>query len=655
MGLYLAVRKATVAHMSEFTNADFMSAQLAATHLGITDTRLRQLVSEGKLTTVQVGPRQSVYSRAELDRFSISRAGGATSGVADLLDDAASPLRRLHDTFVVPDGYTYGQQKAHVRVWDADGGSHRTVVVVGPIGYMSVQNNWEALASVIDRQLLRGNGFDAVWFIVNPVDPDSSIGENDVWNVVMADADRSATRLTGRVRQFLGRSDVPPPRGLSSFHPNFRRSTIDAVERLVGAPVEVYPKAAYTEETVNRWQRAGHMVDVVVDRYNIGPLLAAVRTLERIRPRDKRSTLARDMQALLVNSFDRTASIAAENWKDGVSFTAWFSPDRNTHWPSTFAARIVPPTTTAEDLTLLANYRRTVTDAQTPAELAHYQDLVVQLGSWSIEVDEFAGSGHDPDLYEALRTTQEIVDGRLVEIRNRQWWEQRRAFGQIHAEEGPPDRWHNTDFWPDATPRVLEVVGSADKAYLDSLAWDSADARTETRTHRLLKDALAGYTGGEIRFGTDHSGRLVAYKKVVDYQLGTGRWNGLVAVEWPHRPPRLGFPLDSELVADGEAGDRPVYIRYSDGRLDLLPIAPADRFEFRGRRGYLDQWNFGYGGGGPGSLESAIRRAVEMTLNLPDGAMPYEAIENLVENPKQKDELRIPVASILPPPPGAAK
>lgn len=643
--------------MSELTNTDLMSAQLAAAYLGITDTRLRQLVAEAKLTVIQVGPRQSVYSRAELDRVRIVRAGGATSGVADLLDDAPTPLRRLHDTFVVPDGYHYNEEKAHVRVWEGPTEEGlRTVVAVGPIGHISVQNIWERLASAIDRQLLQGRGFDAVWFIVNPVDPDSSIGgQHYVLNVVMADAARAATRLAGRVKQlFILRPEVFPSRNPHSYSPDFRLSGVQAIERLIGAPVEVYPKAAYTHDTVTRWQRAGHMVDVVVDRYLIGSVLAAVRTLEMIRPRDKRSSLARDMQALLVNSFDRSAAITADHWSDGISFHEWCSPDRIALWPTTFAARIVPPTTTAEDLTLLAKCRRTVTDAHTATELAHYQDLTVQLGNWTTEVDQYAGPAHNPDLYEAIITTMRIVNERLTELRNRLQYEQMRSPTHAQLVSGkwsPPDRWHNTDFWPDSTPRMLEVVGPADQAYLDSLAWESAETRTTTRTHRLLAEVLEDYNPGpttyEIRFGTDHFGRLVAYQKVVPYQVGDGRWHGLYVVEWPHQPPRLGFPPDAVLVADGESGDRPVYLRYSDGRLDLLPIEPANRFEFRGRRGYLDQWNFGYSGGGPGALESAIRRAVEMSLNLPDGAVPYGYVENLVDHPSQKDSLLIPVAAIL--------
>jgi len=107
-------------------------------------------------------------------------------------------------------------------------------------------------------------------------------------------------------------------------------------------------------------------------------------------------------------------------------------------------------------------------------------------------------------------------------------------------------------------------------------------------------------------------------------------------VDWPHSPPRDGIPNGAHIVSGGdEAGDRPAYLELPNRTIDLLPRPP----------GSLDQWNFGYSGGGPGALATAICRTFELADCIDHDRLPIAWVEHQVSH-CDRQLLRIPVTEI---------
>ena len=126
---------------------------------------------------------------------------------------------------------------------------------------------------------------------------------------------------------------------------------------------------------------------------------------------------------------------------------------------------------------------------------------------------------------------------------------------------------------------IVYVVGEADVSYLENVAWDPggvAWGRYEMlmaqARHQLpeqgLQDTMRGY---------DPFGRIVISARET-YQERPGYF-----VEWPSSRPEAPYPDDAHIVGNDvmseTLGERPVYIRYPSGALDLLPVIPDRPWE----------------------------------------------------------------------------
>ena len=211
-----------------------------------------------------------------------------------------------------------------------------------------MQSHWEGLADVINKQLLGGRGANAVWFTVT-----TATAGFDVTNVVQfqANSQRNPTRSRrSRRAPATPHLDEQP----SFVDPQFRFTTLTELERVIGAHVEMYPEVAYTESTINRWQRAGHTVDVVNDsETGLTPLLHALRTFDQTRTSDPRFVTARQACTELLHEIQiRLDYLDRMPWDDGITPTSRDVED----WPTLFAARLTKPTLTTTDRDLLSRH-----------------------------------------------------------------------------------------------------------------------------------------------------------------------------------------------------------------------------------------------------------------------------------------------------------
>ncbi len=160
-----------------------------------------------------------------------------------------------------------------------------------------------------------------------------------------------------------------------------------------------------------------------------------------------------------------------------------------------------------------------------------------------------------------------------------------------------------------------------DRNYLDSLTGAGSELRNP-RNNRIVRDRLSAHCpsvpSGEFHYGYDPAGHLVASTTLDPVRCGADF--AVMAVLWPHEAPARGLPDNARLVGDARSGDRPVYVRYSDSELDLLPWKPG---EDRG-------WNFGYSGTTAGNLALAIIGAYAMTHQIPTNRIPYHCVYQAV-------------------------
>jgi hypothetical protein len=149
---------------------------------------------------------------------------------------------------------------------------------------------------------------------------------------------------------------------------------------------------------------------------------------------------------------------------------------------------------------------------------------------------------------------------------------------------------------------ILYVAGEADLSYLQNVTWTAGVAwgRYEmlmaNARRRLPEQGLQDPTCGYDQFG-----RIVILAQET-YLRRPG-----YCVEWPSSLPEEPYPDDAYIVGDDvldvtQLGERPLYIRYPSGALDLLPVIPDRIWE-------VPPFKWGYPGTGPDRLASAIEYA----------------------------------------------
>lgn len=587
---------------------DLLNAEEAAEMLGISQQRLRQLVAEKKLAAVPLSDRFTAYPVDEVSRLQEARANGRLStGVAALLDDPAGPLRRTHDCVLrVPWSGGGGIHTVHVRIWqglDADE-RPRVVVLVSAADGKSDHvwsSDWEVFAAEIDDQLLGGSGDTAVWFKLRML---GSWGGIELDNVVSY-----LSPTTSRVRTWWS-TDRRRDGGQERFeNSTFRRSSIGEVRRLIGSgPIEMYPVAASTSEVIDRWNRHRECVDVIVDSTELGRMVTALRVLDNVQPTHPWYNVAQQAAQDLAHEIR-----AREEHLD--QFPPYDEAVNDSD--AVMAARTVRRPYTASEQALVERHHGVKHPWPWSAkDLQDNRNLLGYLRQWIEDVDRYADEP-DPQLEAAVR----VAMGLLAFYVDTVLTEQRREAGD---DALVPDH-----FYPRAEMRTFRVDGPDGRSYVATLtaagptAMQSREARLLTEQVREQESTLPAHRAP--RYGHDQAGRLVAVLDVrMDRwdQQGQEDWTFATTL-WPHEAPRRGLPDDAELVADGGKGDRAVYVRYASGEMDLLPSRP-------GRTG--DEWNFGYSGGGPTYLESAICRAYALTRRVPLAQVPRRWIEDAVDH-----------------------
>lgn len=589
---------------------DVLATQQVADLLGVSAARVRQLVEEGKLPPpTQLGPRAHVWRRADVEVLLPGRPGEEVTRLSTLLTSAAAPLIRRHD-LVLDFPAASSVERAHVRVFEGDAEEGRRTVVVlgGLVDTGGLANHVERIAEIVDARLLSGRGPSATWFTYTP--GSAFIGWHEITNVVFRSRLGPTSRPVQRVLVGLRRRPQRPDACEESFvfeHPSWHAENVAEVERVIGQPLECFPPSAYTEGVIGRWQRAGRVVEVDTDPECIGTLLSALARLEHVPADDPyRGAAHQACETLAHEVCLRLEYRETSHWDDGTEPPYGRTPDR--YWPGTFAARLVPLTMSALDQERVNRYHRDTDWPWSADELGRHKDLLGQVRSWQVDVGPYGDPGHqDVGLHTALSETSSLLAHWI----------------------GVADPASVEDDYPDKRPRgPFDVVGPHDKRYLETVHWTPQFA--ELPVHRMLREKFWPERRPHVRFGVDPWERVVAYDG--------GDAPAVFAVDWPLRPHDRPDPIPDEafIVGDGEGGSRPVYIELPDGQLDPLPRQPSL---------VANDWNFGYGGGGPGALVFAILRTFESVDGVDFEQLPERWVDDQVCY-SSKDELRISVRDL---------
>lgn len=385
----------------------------------------------------------------------------------------------------------------------------------------------------------------------------------------------------------------------TASEPGWQSSSIEVVERVVGAPVECYPRNAYTSTTVQRWHREGGQLDVVYDTIDLGGLLSDLRCLDAVEVDDEMSPTAADARRLLATRVrEQLDWLQREPWEDGTT-----TRGSQIGWPRCFAARNVPPILTPDDEVLLQRYPDCFDWPQSEAAALELWPLLGTLQVWRDESGDYADHSN-PAVHDAVTRVHRYVHHSI-------------------------SRWDPEGAVQDAEPwvRRCEVKGPWDRRYINTVDFEAKGDDAPRR--RALRAKFADSLHDRLIFGTDPWQHLVAYYR------GDDDSPEKFAVEWPLRPVSDPVPDDAELVADGPGSDRPVYILLPYDRMALLPAYPAAKRD----------WNFGFTGAGPAVLVEVIVHFFTLVDALDRAAVPVEWIGKQVRG-SDRAELRILVRDI---------
>lgn len=601
--------------MDEMTTREPMVIADVAVRLGVSPTRVRQLVSQGVLPAPsELSPRVQVWAPLDVETTRARLRGETVSLHACLMDRPVAPLTPTVDRIMRYTGVTTPGAAVHVRVFTGTGPEgHRTVVLLGcldeSIGFQRVI---EDLVVLVADRYLSGDSASALWLQYVPAD--SHFGQ-PVRNLVLT----YEAPARSRFRRDTDRPALPVP--------HWRPSSWAELERVVGGSVEAYPRHGYRADVVEAWLRTGAPVDVVYDPDGLRDYVRALVTLDAtsdgavVEDRDViewccgfLAYQAREIERWAYTP--RSEGGGASPWDDGTG-------QGRLGYPATWAARLVPPRISSAERRLIDAYMPAVVDRGLPGGDPDRAAVVVTELQRRIEaVGHFAGDDADPRLREVLEFVERQITGA--------------------AESTAPGFRQRTR--PPHLPIVFDIA-PLDRRYLTcEVTWDQDGELTPMR--RCLFSLLSQHDwagAGDIRplsFGRDRDGNEVAV--VGDPATLTVNNDQPVyfAIAWPTYP-RTQKPLtqDAVIVAEDseERGDLPVYLVDSDGRLTPLPRHPLAPH---------DGWNFGYSGGGPGALTGALTRLVADQFG-DDVAEAVSAwIDDAVCN-SDRSHLRIAVADIL--------
>ncbi|MFI5736135.1 helix-turn-helix transcriptional regulator [Kribbella sp. NPDC051587] len=569
-------------------------AQFAA-RLGKTPARVRQLVDEGKLPQPKrPGTKAAVWPEPVVRAVLAAQDGGVSVHSA-LAPTAPRPLRRVFDGVIEFEPYPQRQaSSAHVRIWEPAEPDGVTVVVLGALtGTGGVSTRAEAIAETVRDQLL-GPDTDperVAWLEYWPAGSGHGV-QDEVISVTF--------RLGKPERRRFGLFRAPRTEAVVPLRgPSWYPCGVPELERIVGGPVECYPKPAYIPSVIEAWQRSGQIVDYEHDRYGVHAMLSKARVLDATPPPAEASSLADALCHVLVTE--------AEEFLGDLPIGPL---DEDVAAGQVWAARIVPTRLTVPEQELVGRHRQHDVPGYLPADSADVVGLEPLLAAARNWMDQAGpdGDNHTPELHEALEGAVGIL-----------------ALRMRHAD---PD--FEVRDLPEVQPRLFDVIGPRDKAYLEQVRWN-AQAGSTLRRNRIRRK-VASDKSLPVRYGLDPSGHLVAYLEDHPYYN-----HPQLAVEWPTlKPPIERLDDDVVLVADGDLNDRPVYLLHGTGQLQPLPETPTP---------FAGGWNFGYGGSGPGLLIRAISELVKASDHLTDDQVPRDWITDQVHH-SSKESLAISLADL---------
>lgn len=502
---------------------------------------------------------------------------------------------------------------AHVRVWE--GGEQdptRLVVLLGSLhDGIGVEPFVEDMVGHLDRTVLHGRAREAVWCLYYP--KSGIMPDHSVRNVVVRFAGHYAP--TGETRPdparpwwrrwldwVQDRAAVGPDVQAAQWLP----SSLTELEHVLGETVECYPPVAYTRETVAAFAADPDRVhEVTHDSIYSRPLLDALAFFDAVPAEHQYSAAATRACTMLADAVrERWSILDRSPWDDGTQ-----PYSRADAWPTAFAARVVPPELTSADTVLLQRYGDPFDVGTDPEQWARLRRLLGQLRLWR---EDSAADADAPD--EPAHVATATADNLL----------------SVYLRAVSPE--FAADDHPDFRLRRFDVVGDCDRRYLAGVDWSPGADETSARYRRLRQRFLTDEQP-RVVFGTDPWQHLVAYSPGPPDET---RAPASFCVEWPLRPPAEPISAACLIVADGDTGDRPVYLELPDGRLAPLPDRPDH---------HLSGWNFGYSGEGPGAVESAIMSLFTRTEALDPAEFPGQWLEEQVCRSPQ-DRLVVSVAEL---------
>ena len=290
------------------------------------------------------------------------------------------------------------------------------------------------------------------------------------------------------------------------------------------------PAPIYTPETINRFAEAGLTVDIAQDNIGLAPTSPGRRPVPLEAAASTYPDHHDDAAAaclLLANDVRDRMPSRAGTATDGTRPLS--SDDVG---PQRWAARIVPITPSREQQALLDRHPGQYD--MNPATAAADQALLGRLWAWAEETDRYADHP-DPAVQEAvtfaadrlashLRTTHWAFTGEFIPTPHRD------TEPRIYQVVGDVDRAflrgltpcpNPTATTPDISTSHDEATGSEGEQDTDPGAAARLRRRARLLADQLTSESLSGGSQHELSWGTDPDGHLVTYTPA---QPDTGRF-----------------------------------------------------------------------------------------------------------------------------------
>lgn len=605
---------------------ELVGAPDAATRLGLTSERIRQLAKAGELPAPagRIG-RQDVWRWQELLDWAVAQgrldasAGGQRQRVRAWAPGIGQRRRVVDEVMDWDDGRSH----AHVRIWEAaHDATEPAIVVLGNLEDsrgLSATNGIEDVAMLVAARHLGPSGLQAQYYDHwSRSAGDSPSFKHVTFTIASADSGR-----TGRGRG-VDRATAQALGGVL-VDPSWRATTTQEIQRLVGETVEVYNAGTYTAAMVRAVQHAGEDgedgVDAVWDPDDALTAAGAYQWLSGASGDRPPGPLTGVRKAALL----LLALQAVHGVEEAAADLAWQDPEApvRLHLPAlpraaelrrvAEGARRAVSHEDAWAVVSAARERLADSDAEERRVLVSARGGgFARLAWWESAIAEPRDDRQGmcgPIVTEADLITERLADHEATEPVLLRALE-RAALRFLEHECRALEQWDVPTVRP-AGP--FPATAPTARRYLDAVVWRPCDAGDEHREQRLIRlfDTVAGRhrrnRRSEPKTGFDAAGRMVVISAdgrrfSLEWPVGAGR--DLVEQ-------RDGL-VDAIVKADVDRGGgaQPVWVELADGAIIPLPShagwSPAH------------DYTWGYSGTGPANLAAAISGLVLLALDDPE-------------------------------------